>query len=436
LKPVGEALIGAEKFLGDALFNATPNLSPGLRATLAAGAATVPTAILEFLGIRGAKFAKNRRASRVKKDAEKLLPDSIPTVEKLKAQSGAVFDKIDALQARIQPKAFEGLVAKIQRRMDQVEGITPDSQPNTTATLRGMERFVGGGEPLNLKRLENLRRNAKENAAAAQVQGRNGDARLSESIADDIDNFLEDAGVDVFVFPKGKPLNIGEAYKVARRDWGRAKSVEEVNDMVSRAEFARSGFRPGLESEFARFLKNKKKTRFFKKEQLKVMDDFAKGKTGASDRLIHLLAGFSPTEGGTNRRTLLTLLQAGGATVLGKPLAAITPALGFSAHLLSKQKATGVANYLRNIIAAGNDAGKIAEAYIRVFPKHARTPEALGKILAERGADLDKLLNTDFQRQAAEVARNEVRRLRSAVVPGGAAQQTREATQPEFAGAQ
>lgn len=432
LKPVGEALVGAEKFLGDAVFEKTAGLPPGVRATLSAGAATIPTAILELLGLKGAKFAKGRRAAKLEKQADKLLTKSVRSVEDLKAQSSAVFNTIDNLNATIKPKAFDRLVGKISRRMDEVEGITPASQPNTTNTLTDMQRFVGGEEPLNLKRLENLRRNAKANANKAAAAGDDLDARLSESIADDIDSWLDTAGTTVINFPGGKPANIGGAYKEARKLWNQAKSAEEIGDMVSRAEKARAGFRPGLESEFRRFVNNKKKTRFFSKDQVKIMDDFASGKTGAVDRMIHMVAGLSPTEGGVNRRTMVQLLTIGGGGAAAGPGGiVIGPLLGFSAHLLSKRKAKGVANYLQNVIKAGTDGGEIAQAYIRNFPKGQRTAEGLGKILAERGADLDKLLKTDFQKQAAEVARNELRRLRSVVAVPGVAQEAREQAQPQ-----
>ena len=431
LKPVGEGLIAAEKFLGDSVFDATDFLKPESRAFVSASAATIPTAILELLGIRSAKFLKGRQAARIEKQAAKLLDKGAPSVETLKAQSGLVFDKIDSLKATIKPKAYDAFVARITRRMDAVEGITPKSQPGTTATLSDLNRFVGGKRPLNLKRLENIRRNAKENAAASRVKGRDGDARLAESIIDDIDDWLEVSGHKVLNFPGGPPKNIGAAYTKARQLWNKAKNAEEVNEMVGRAELARSGFRPGLESQFASFLKNKKKTQFFKPEQLKIMHDFATGKTGSMDRLIHLVAGLAPTEGGVNRRTLIQLLTvAGGGFGLGVGGLVIGPALGISAALISRQKARGVATYLRNIITAGTDAGEIARAYVRNVPKAQRSAEGLGKILAERGADLTKLLDTEFQRAAGDAARAQAQVIGGLAAVPGVGQEAREQAQP------
>lgn len=433
LAPVGEALLGAEKFLGDAAFNATPFLDPTSRALVSATAASLPASILELLNIKGARQAAKLKAglktAKVGRQAKKLLTDAVPTKEALFAQGNAAFGKIDELGASIKPKAYDKLVKRIARRMDIEEGITPGSQPNTNRTLNELQKFTSADEPLNLKRLENLRRNAKANAAKARAAGDDLDARLAESIADDIDIFLEEGGTNILNFPEGKrPANIGKAYKDARKIWGQAKRTETLEEMVENAGRARTGFRPGLEAEFAKLVRNKRKSQFWKKSELKIMDDFAQGKTGAQDKLIRLVAGLSPTEGGTNRRILTTLvLGGGGASLLGPAAAPIGPALGFFAHTLSKSNAEDMARTLKNMVAAGDDGKEIAKAYVRGVPKRLRNPEDLGRILAERGAELDNLVKTEFMRKAAEVANQQKAALARGTAATAAVVSTKEA---------
>jgi len=418
LQPVGEALQKAESFLGDSVFEATPFLDENSRALVSATAASLPTAILELLNVKGARQAGKLKAGlqskKVGTQANKLLTDAVPTKEALFAQGNAVYGKIDELGATIKPKAYNSLVKRISRRMDLEEGITPGSQPNTSRTLKELEKFAGDiDEPLNLKRLENLRRNAKANAAKAKAAGDDLDARLAESIADDIDGFLDEGGTSIINFPEGKtPVNVGKAYKEARAIWNKAKKTETLEEMFEEAGRSRRGFRPGLENEFRKLVRNKKKSRFWKQNELKIMDDFAQGKTGARDKLIRMVAGLSPTEGGVNRRILSTLVQGGiGGSVGGPLLAPIGPALGYFAHTLSKAGAEDVAKFLKNVVAAGDDGGDIAKAYIRSTPKRLRNAEDLGRILAERGARLENLQKTEFMRQAAESANRNAKAL-------------------------
>ena len=86
LKPVGEALSTAERFLGDQTLKATG--SPAL----AAMAHTMPTAALELLGVKGAK-----KITSVSKPSERLinrtLIEAAPDVDQIKKASKALLDR-------------------------------------------------------------------------------------------------------------------------------------------------------------------------------------------------------------------------------------------------------------------------------------------------------------------------------------------------------
>ncbi len=111
LEPVADVIQSSEKFLGDETFKATD--SPAL----AAAATTIPTVILEALGLASGKGIV-KAGSKIKQAAKerqvaKAIVSAAPDIEQLKDTSRAVYKELDDSGVQLQPKAFRGMVNRI-----------------------------------------------------------------------------------------------------------------------------------------------------------------------------------------------------------------------------------------------------------------------------------------------------------------------------------
>jgi len=149
LEPVGEAIKGAEKFLGDKTFDLTG--SPAL----AAAAATIPTALGELIGVAGAKgVLKVKRTVKEGKIAQEI-GEAIPTIDQLKDTSRAVYRELDNAGVTIKPERFRALVSKMTVESRRA-GLDPNITPKANQALNRFREEVGN--TLSLTELDTLRK--------------------------------------------------------------------------------------------------------------------------------------------------------------------------------------------------------------------------------------------------------------------------------------
>ena len=110
--PVAEAIGGAENYLGDHAYEATG--SPAL----AAAAKTVPTALMEVMGLGGAKYAS--RAGKTAKEMDQFMAASAPDAERLKDVSRAVYKEIDDMGVKVKADAYSSLAQPYCQRHKKV----------------------------------------------------------------------------------------------------------------------------------------------------------------------------------------------------------------------------------------------------------------------------------------------------------------------------
>lgn len=454
LAPVGEALQKAESFLGDKTFEATG--SP----TLAAAATTLPTAILELMGVKGTKTVQNlrksRRLSKAGKEVDRLIGEAAPTVDQLKTTARGVFDEIDDLGATVKPQAFDQLSGSLGRTLTK-EGLDPLIHPKASAAFQAFKRsvpesptpgrtpagFVPGPAtparpriPVNLEKLETLRKVAVDAAADSTAAGQLSDARLANIMVDQIDSFMDGAGTNALNFPGGKPKNVGKSYKVARKLWGQARRSELLQDAIEVAREGQqaSGFENGLRIKFRQILNNKRQKRFFSETEKDFMRRVTKGKGGA--QLFKFLG-----KGGvdfTSPRGVLGSFASGTAgNFFAGPVGAVAmPVFGTVSAKLAEILTFKNARLADAVVRAGRDARKITESYIRNTPKNLRTAEGLAELLLVTGAKADKIPDNELARQAVRIIRERQAALAAAPVAGGAAQATAPEEETELQGAE
>lgn len=394
--PAAEILQGAEQYLGDEVYEATG--SPAL----AAAATTLPTVILEAIGLAAPKIAI-KGAKRIKQLAnnraiKRAIVEAAPEIDQIKDVSRAIYRELDESGVRIQPKAYSSMVNKINQDIARA-GFDPDLTPKTAAVLKRLNTEKGMGK--SLTEVDTLRKVAQNAASAVEPS----DARLGSMIIEHIDDFLDEAGPVKFQKGAIKASEVAPKYRAARELWGRARRSELINEAFDKAKRAASGYENGIVQEFRRILNNKKLKKFFKPDEVKAMNDVVMGTTPTNIAKLIGRLGFS--EGHATNIIGGSLGIAAGASVGGAPGAVVVPIIGQVSRKLAQRLTAKNANFADAIVRAGSDAKEIAKQYMLRTPKAVRKAEELSELLVNPNVNIDNLLISEnsFMKSAAEIAK-------------------------------
>lgn len=409
LAPIGETLQSAERFLGDETFEATG--SPAL----AAAATTLPTAIIEALGLVSVKTAikgaKRTKALAKNREIKRAIVESTPDIDQIKDTSRAVYKELDDSGVTLKPESFNKLNSGIDQELAKA-GFRESLAPQTANVLKEFKKEAG--RSLTLTNIDELRRVAQ---GAARTLDPN-DARLGAIIIDNIDSFLDVAKPEAFATGAAKAVDVTPKFKVARELWGRARRSELINEAFEKAKNQASGFENGIVTQFRGILNNKKKARFFKPKEIEAMQTVVRGTTpGNIAKLVGRL-GFS--EGHATNILGGAVGVGAGAAVFGAPGAVAVPIIGQVSKKLAQRLTRKGAEFANTVIRAGDNADDIAKAYFANTPKAQRSAVELSELLARPDIALDDILTTGnkFVKEAAETARG--RQVLQAVAASGA----------------
>ncbi len=395
LKPVAEAFQGFEKYLGDETFESTK--SPAL----AAAASTIPTAMLEILGLAGAKgtikATKNIKNANEKAKIKQSIVESAPEIEQLKEVSRGVYKELDDAGVQLKPKVYEGMVNQIKKKVNK-KGFDVDVTPATASVIRRLESEVG--KTLSLTEIDNLRTVAQNAINPQQPR----DAMLSGIIIDSVDDFLDNMSPKAIALTVMSTKEIMPKYQIARELWGRARRSEMINDAFKNARNQASGFENGIVIQFRSILNNKKKAKFFKPREIQAMEQVVRGTTGSN--LAKLVGRLGFSEGHATNIIGGGMGVAAGAH-LGGPIGAVAvPVAGQLSRKLAQKMTRKNAEMANTVIKAGSNAERIAKAYFSKTKKAERSSAELSELLLRPDIALDRLLVSDIPtiRTAAEIA--------------------------------
>jgi len=414
LAPVGKAISYVEEGLGDTAFELTG--SPAI----AAAAKTLPTATMEALGFGlGRKAAKAstgfakipkrmRPAGKVSEKAiTKSLLEAAPEVKQIKNASRAIYKEIDNLKVAVKPSTVKSMLQKVVHRA-RFENVDDVLTPKSARVVKQFTDELDSPVPRSISDLDQLRKKAQIAAKSLDPS----DARVGAIMIDEIDDFMDKLTTKSFSGPDVKTVgNISERYKAARSLWGRSRRAELISDAFAKADLQASGFENGLRIQLRQLLNNKKRSRFFTKDELAAMSDVVKG-TGTQNtlKLIGRL-GFSE---GAATNVLASLVGYG---VLGP----IAPVAGQVSRKLAQVTTKAAANKIDSLIRSGAKGRDIAKAYLQSVPKANRSITDLTDMLLASGSKVDDLLahSDKLVKEAAEIAR--ARRLFGQLEAAGAA---------------
>lgn len=373
LQPVGEVIEGTEKALGDAVFNVTG--SP----VLAAGASAIPSAALEYLGVK----TKGLKADMP--DAPKGGITAIaPTIQQIENRARDIYTELDNLGVRVKPSVYDSFVNRISEKVAK-QGIDADLHPKSTAVMRRLREEMGSEK--RLTDLETLRRVAK--AAADSIDP--AESRMGTIIINELDNGLDSLSE-----------TIGGQYKGARQLWSRAKKSSQISDMIEMASNAASGFENGLRVEARKILGNKKKSRGFTADELAALKQVAQGTTAGN--IAKFLGKFGISENQATSMLGASIGAGGGAAIgsafggaAGAGIGALTlPLIGQIAKRTASNITQGNAKYADALVRAGGNGREIIKAYLRNTPKSQRNSGDLTALLLDPNVTPESLVNAPF----------------------------------------
>ena len=395
LAPVGKLLSSVETKLGDMAFESTG--SP----TVAAAATTIPTAVIELLGIgAGPKAVRAVRQSKNMLSKGKIareIADAAPSIEQLKGTARGIYKEIDDAGAIVKPEAYNTLVNNIVKETKSA-GLDKTITPKAT---QAVNRFVEKiGDSVTVSELDTLRKVAQNAAKAIEPA----EKALGVRMIGLVDDFLDSAGANALgsASPGANISGIGKKYKVARGLWGRARKSELLQESFEKARNQASGFENGVRTQFRSILNNKKYSKLFTPDERDAMKLVVRGDKKQNFAKLIGRRGFS--EGGAMNIVGGALGATAGGVMFGAPGAVIVPLVGQVSRKLAQRMTAKGADFADQVIRAGKDANKIAEVYIKNTPKKLRSAEELSELLTRPDITLDALSDTFLGSSAKELA--------------------------------
>lgn len=414
LQPAGEALSSAESFLGETVLDATG--SPAL----ASVAHSLPTAALELLGFKGSKRLTGATSRPTKGAVKQAITESAPEINAIKNASRAIYKEIDDSGVTIKPTAINNLVNSIESKTRR-KGLDPRVTAQASGALEALKEIKGSPQPIGEL---DIQRNIAQKVAGSSDAG---EAMLGNIMIDEIDSFMDNLKPGNLV--KGD-ASTGKKYDAARKLWGRAKRAEEINNAIKMGGDAASGMENGIRIELNKILRNKKRSKYFSEKELDAMRDVVRG--DFTTNMAKLVGRFGLSEGrATNVLTSLGGVGLG-ATAGGAMGAIAVPVVGKAAKELAQKLTTNKAQFINKVSRAGNDADKIAKAYLTSVPKAKRNPKDLSDLLLDPNINLRELegISNKVYQDAVDIAKGKrYLNLAGAAIAGASAEQVRQESQ-------
>ena len=379
LQPVAEALDAPSQYLGNAVLEKTG--SP----ELAAIAHTLPVAVLELLGFKGAGALKKTKmetpSQATAKEVDAALIDSSPDIKDLKAKSREIYKEIDEAGATVDQDKFLDLVMDIEKTAKKM-GYDKDVTPKVSGVLRRVNEELDNVQKVS--DIDTLRKVA-QGAAGSDLPA---EAAIGGAIIQNIDDFFDGLKPSDL---KGENISgVGKKYKDARALWGQGRKSEMIKEAFDKADNQASGLENGLRVQFRNILNNKKKRKLLTSEEVAEMNKVIQGTKGAN--AAKFLGKFGISE---NQATSMlgASVGVGGGAALGSAVAGsggagigaiLVPAIGQVSKKLAQRLTNNNAKMADAIVRSGKKGRDIAKAYMQNTPKELRSPTELKELLLAR----------------------------------------------------
>jgi len=278
---------------------------------------------LDFSGARSVVPHKGFRGTR------REFIEGAPTEEALKKQSQELFKKFDESGQTIPVKDIESLVTKTGDMIAE-EARSKTLDPQAHGVMREwLSRLGNMSDEVSLKELEVMRREAGRIARNQDA----GQARIGYMMQGIIDGFSD------------------KLPKEARRLWRIKHKVEDINEILFKAENSASGFENGLRTGFRQILNNKNRRKNFTKAEIEAFQKVVNG--GPLRNVVRTLRHLGPGVDTENRFLGFMFGMGGGHVAGGGAGALITPTVGHLSGRAARRGTTKAAEMAGALVARG-----------------------------------------------------------------------------------
>jgi len=338
----------------------------------------------ELLGSLGLPLAASGIQSKIQSGKiANEFSKAVPTANDLKGAANPLYKEIDKLKVKVKQEPLGRLYDDIAEEANK-QGIDPIVTPKANAVLNRIGALTE--KPLSISEIDTMRKVAN----AAKISIEPSESNLGTMMVGKIDDFVDDLSASALT---QQDENVGSLLKEARGLWSRAKKTELINDAIEKAKNQQSGFENGLRTQFRAMLNNKKIMKGFTEDEKKAIQKVVRG--GKAENISKALGKFGFADGGGTSMLMATAGIYGGASLGGPAGGAIVPAVGQSFKSLALSLTRNNVKLAKELIAAGPNGKKIAEAYIRSVPKSQRSTEELTALLLNQKASLASIRNSD-----------------------------------------
>lgn len=327
--------------------------------------------------------------------AQKLLSESAPSSDLLRAVSRGIYDQVDDIGARVRPNVYRPFLNRLKGTLSR-EGFDQDITPKAAGLINRIKRELDK-DIIKASDVETFRRVAQNLAQEGGSEGRLGAIAL-----DKIDDFMANMGPNSFFGGKnvridGQPLS--QALKDARSLWGRAKRSEEVRKAIDLAFTRRAGGDLALRNEFANLDRKiiRGTLRGFSEAEKQAIKSVAKGNFYRN--MATNLGRLGIPEDQATNSLMLSIAGLGGGgigfaaggvpgAVAGTTAAISVPSVFRRLGSKATEKSAELADA---VVRSGGDAMKIAQSYLKATPKDQRNVGELTGLLLNAGAEVSEL---------------------------------------------
>jgi len=227
----------------------------------------------------------------------------VPTSAEIKQQAGNLYKQIDDAGVLIKSEPFGQLVNRI--KVDIGGKIRQVRQPNVVDAINQLDEATGSA--MNLRKLQDLRSSISEIKMSKNMS----ESKFAGDIVKELDDFVDNLDASKLISPAKGDLEAIKLVPQARNLWKQARKSEMLDEIYRKAEIKSTdpyndvAFATKLRAEFKTLAANKDKLRGFSAEEVKAIEQAAKG-----GRIENALRAFG--QGGAGDKFSATGAIAGG----------------------------------------------------------------------------------------------------------------------------
>lgn len=199
----------------------------------------------------------------------------VPTSAEIKQQATNIYQKIDNAGVVIQAQPFNDFVSKVKTTIGGK--VREARQPQVVDALKQLDEASGSVK--TLQKMQDLR----ESISGIKMSGNASERMFAGQIVKELDDFIDNLDASKLISPVKGDVEAIKLVPQARALWKQARKSEMLDEIYRKAEIKSTdayddvAFATKLRAEFKNLAANKDKLRGFSAEEIKAIEQAAKG---------------------------------------------------------------------------------------------------------------------------------------------------------------